>query len=104
MFRAFGYICEAHFFNPSVLIIGGRGPVLRTATIGDVMQTLQRFLTTELKVASRCRYAQYRGLPTTLRVKGMLVTGLIRSLREDKSSNPVRWVITVVVAKRTAAA
>ena len=87
-----------------MVTIGGRGPVLRTATIGDVMQTLQGFLTIDPKVVSRCRYAQYRGLPTTLRVKGMLVTGLVRSLREDKSSNPVRWVITVVVAKRSAAA
>ena len=104
MFRASGYICEAHFFNPSVLIIGGRGPVLRTATIGDVMQTLQTFQTTDLKVASHCRYAQYRGLPATLRVKGMRVTGLVRSLREDRSSNPVRWIITVVVAKRSIAA
>jgi hypothetical protein len=34
----------------------------------------------------------------------MLVTGLIHSLREDKSSNPVSWVITVVVAERSAAA
>jgi hypothetical protein len=68
------------------------------------MQTLQSFRTTDLKVVSRCRYAQYRGLPTTLRAKGMLVTGLVRSLREDKSSNPVGWVITVVVAKRRAAA
>jgi hypothetical protein len=87
-----------------VVTIGGRGPVLRTATIGEAMQTLQSFRTADPKVVSRCRYAQYRGLPTTLRVKEMLVTGLVRSLKEDKSCNPVRWVITVVVAKRSAAA
>jgi hypothetical protein len=34
----------------------------------------------------------------------MLVTGLLYSLREDKSSNPVRWIITVVVATRSIAA
>ena len=65
---------------------------------------MQTFETTDLKVVTRCRYAQYRGLKATLRVKGMVVTGLVRSLREDKSSNPVRWIITLVVAKRSVAA
>jgi hypothetical protein len=68
------------------------------------MQTFQTFQTTDIKVVSRCRYAQYRGLKATLRVKGMVVTGLVHSLREDKSSNPARWIITVVVAKRSVAA
>jgi hypothetical protein len=65
---------------------------------------MQTFETTDLKVVTRCRYAQYRGLKATLRVKGMVITGLVRSLREDKSSNPMRWIITLVVAKRSAAA
>jgi hypothetical protein len=65
---------------------------------------MQTFQTTDLKVVTRCRYAQYRGLKATLRVKGMVVTGLVHSLREDKSSNPVRWIITVVVAKQSVAA
>ena len=65
---------------------------------------MQTFETTDLKVLTRCRYAQYRGLKATLRVKGMVITGLVRSLREDKSSNPMRWIITLVVAKRSAAA
>jgi len=65
---------------------------------------MQTFQTTDLKVVTRCRYAQYRGLKATLRVKGMVITGLVRSLREDKSSNPVRWIITLVVAKRSVAA
>jgi hypothetical protein len=65
---------------------------------------MQTFETTDLKVVTRCRYAQYRGLKATLRVKGMVVTGLVRSLREDKSSNPERWIITLVVAKRSVAA
>jgi hypothetical protein len=68
------------------------------------MQTFQTFQTTDLKVVTRCRYAQYRGLKATLRVKGMVVTGLVRSLRDDKSSNPARWIITLVVAKRSVAA
>jgi hypothetical protein len=65
---------------------------------------MQTFETTDLKVVTRCRYAQYRGLKATLRVKGIVVTGLVRSLREDKSSNPVRWIITLAVAKRSVAA
>jgi len=65
---------------------------------------MQTFQTTDLKVVTRCRYAQYRGLKATLRVKGMVVTGLVRSLSEDKSSNPVRWIITLADAKRSVAA
>jgi hypothetical protein len=65
---------------------------------------MQTFQTTDLKVVTRCRYAQYRGLKATLRVEGVVVMGLVRSLREDKSSNPVRWIITLVVAKRNVAA
>ena len=34
----------------------------------------------------------------------MLVTGLVRSLREDKSSDRARWIITLIVAKRGVAA
>ena len=65
---------------------------------------MQTFQTTDLKVVTRCRYAQYRGLKAKLRVKGTVVTGLVCSLREDKSSNPMRWIITLVVAKRSVAA
>jgi hypothetical protein len=65
---------------------------------------MQTFQTTDAKVVTRCRYAQIRGLRTTLRVKGMLVTGLVHSLREDRPSQPVRWIITLAVAKRTLAA
>ena len=68
------------------------------------MQTFQTFKTTHRKVVSRCRYAQIRGLATTLQVKGMLVTGLVHSLRQDKPSQPGRWIITLAVAKRSVAA
>jgi len=34
----------------------------------------------------------------------MLVTGLVRSLREDNSSDRARWIITLIVAKREVAA
>jgi hypothetical protein len=92
------------FFNPLVVTICSRGPVSRTATMGDGMQTFQSFRATDLKVVSRCRYAQIRGLPTTLRIKDTLVTGLVHSLKEDTSSNPVSFLITLLIAKRSAAA
>jgi hypothetical protein len=54
------------------------------------------FETTDPKLARRCRYAQHRGNRATLTVKGSAVTGLIRSVMEVRSSNPLRWIITVV--------
>jgi hypothetical protein len=57
---------------------------------------MQTFETTDPKVARRCRYDQHRGQKTTLTVRGSLVTGLVRSVMEVKSSNPTRWIVTVV--------
>ncbi len=55
------------------------------------------FETTNAKVARRCRYDQHRGQKTTVTVDGSLVTGLVRSVMEVKSSsNPTRWLVTVV--------
>jgi hypothetical protein len=65
---------------------------------------MQMFETTDRKVVTRCRYAHYRGLKVTLRVEGMVVTGLVRSVQEVKSSDPVRWIIALVIAKRGVAA
>ncbi|TFV41292.1 hypothetical protein E4K65_37170 [Bradyrhizobium niftali] len=64
------------------------------------MQTLE---TTNPKVARRCRYDQHRGQKTTLKIRGSLVTGLVRSVMEVKSpSNPTRWIITVLAKPRIA--
>jgi hypothetical protein len=57
---------------------------------------MQTFETTDPKVARRCRYDQHRGQKTTLTVRGSIVTGLVRSVMEVKSSNPARWIVTVV--------
>ena len=57
---------------------------------------MQMFETTDPKLARRCRYAQYRNEKTTLTIKGSPVTGLVCSVREDRSSPPARWVVTVV--------
>jgi hypothetical protein len=61
------------------------------------------FETTDPKVARRCRYDQHRGQKTTLTVKGLLVTGLVRSVMEVKSANATRWIVTVVAKASIAA-
>jgi len=57
---------------------------------------MQTFETTDLKLARRCRYPQYRGEKTTLTVKGLPVTGMVRSVLEDSTSTPTRWIVSVV--------
>ena len=57
------------------------------------MQTIE--ITDPLE-ARRCRYAQYRGERATLILNGLPVTGMVRSVKEDKSSTPTRWTVTVV--------
>jgi hypothetical protein len=53
--------------------------------------------------ARRCRFAQYRGLKATVMLNGMPVTGMVRSVMEVKSSNPMRWTVTVVPKQGMAA-
>jgi hypothetical protein len=52
--------------------------------------------TTDPKEARRARLAQLQGHKATLTLMGSTVTGLVRSVREDASSIPPRWVVTVV--------
>jgi hypothetical protein len=61
------------------------------------------FETTNPKVARRCRYDQHRGQKTAVTVEGSLVTGMVRSVMEVESSNPMRWIITVVAKPSIAA-
>ncbi|SHG81157.1 hypothetical protein SAMN05443248_2738 [Bradyrhizobium erythrophlei] len=53
--------------------------------------------------ARRCRYAQYRGQKATVMLKGLPVTGMVRSVMEVKSSKPTRWTVTVVPKQGIAA-
>jgi hypothetical protein len=53
--------------------------------------------------ARRVRYAQYRGAKTTLILNGLRVTGMVRSVMEVKSSNPTRWIVSVVPKQGIAA-
>ena len=53
--------------------------------------------------ARRCRFAQYKGQKATVMLNGMPVTGMVRSVMEVKSSNPMRWTVTVVPKQGIAA-
>jgi hypothetical protein len=64
---------------------------------------MRTFETANAKVARRCRYDQHRGQRTTVTVEGSPVTGLVRSVMEVKSSNPTRWIITVIAIPSIAA-
>jgi hypothetical protein len=64
------------------------------------MQTIE--ITNPIE-ARRCRYAQYWGEKATLMLNGLPVTGMVRSVREDTSSTPMRWVVSVVPKQGIAA-
>jgi hypothetical protein len=63
---------------------------------------LQAFEIADRKIVSRCRYAQYRGEKIALSQEGMLVTGLVHSLRQHEAGR--HWIITLVISKRSLAA
>jgi hypothetical protein len=53
--------------------------------------------------ARRCRYAQYRGERASFMLNGLPVTGMVRSVKEDRSSIPTRWIVSVVPKQGIAA-
>jgi hypothetical protein len=61
--------------------------------LANMMQQIETFDPVE---ARRSRYAQYRGQVAKLTFGQSIVKGVVRSVREDSSSTPVRWLITVV--------
>jgi hypothetical protein len=77
-----------------------RGTVTRTATLAVSMQ---KFETIDPKLARRCRYALHRGEKARLTIEGIAVSGIVRSVFEDKTSNPRRWIVTVVLKPLAAA-
>ncbi len=56
---------------------------------------MQKFETTDPKLARLCRFAQFRGEKTTIIIEGRRVTGMVRAVFEDKSTTPTRWFVTV---------
>jgi hypothetical protein len=57
------------------------------------MQTIE---ITDPIEARRGRYAKYRGEKATVMLSGLPVTVMGRSVMEVKSSDPPRWVVSVV--------
>jgi hypothetical protein len=64
---------------------------------------MQAIVITDPIEARRCRYGQYRGEKATVILNGLLVTGMVRSVMEVKSSDPIRWTVTVVPKQGIAA-
>jgi hypothetical protein len=54
------------------------------------------FDTTDQTEVRRFRIAQLNGRATTVRSGGATIVGHVRSLLENKSSNPSRWTIAIV--------
>jgi hypothetical protein len=64
---------------------------------------MQNIEITDPVEARRVRYAQYRGEKATVMLNGLRVTGMVRSVMEVKSSNPTRWIVSVVPKQGIAA-
>jgi hypothetical protein len=56
---------------------------------------MQSIEITDPSEARRSRFAQYRGQKATVTLNGRPVTGMIRSVKELKSDNSMRWLVTV---------
>jgi hypothetical protein len=64
------------------------------------MQTIE---ITDPIEAQRGRRTQYRGQKATVMLNGLPVTGMVRSVMEIKSSDPTRWIVSVVPKQGIAA-
>jgi hypothetical protein len=60
-----------------------------------------RALRARKKYFDRLRILQRRGEFGT--IEGLLVTGMVRSVLEDRSSTPTRWIVTVAARSLAAA-
>jgi hypothetical protein len=61
---------------------------------------VQQIQTSDPVEARRSRYAQYRGQIATLTFGLATVRGRVQSVKEDDSSTPVRWLVTIDSHKR----
>ena len=57
------------------------------------MQTVETSSSVE---AQRCRLAQYSGRTVELNLNGSKILGTVRSVQEDRSRSPQRWIVTIV--------
>jgi hypothetical protein len=69
----------------------------------QLVKAMQSIQTTDPKEARRARLAQFQGHKATLTLMGSTVTGLVRSVKEDATSMPRRWTVTVVGMQAVAA-
>ncbi|TMJ49954.1 MAG: hypothetical protein E6G85_19810 [Alphaproteobacteria bacterium] len=58
-----------------------------------MVQTVE---TSSSREARRCRYAQYNGRAAELSLNGSRFFGMVRSVQEDRSCSPQRWIVTIV--------
>jgi len=64
---------------------------------------MQKFETTDPVEARRARIAQYRGQKARLTLMGSTLTGYVRSVLEDRSSSPTRWIVTLIAVQNVTA-
>jgi len=57
---------------------------------------VQTVETSSFREVTRCRRAQYSGRATELNLNGSRFFGIVRSVQEDRSSIPRRWIVTIV--------
>jgi hypothetical protein len=57
---------------------------------------MQMLETTDVKEARRSRIAQFSGRAATLKVGGSSITGVVRAVKEDKTGETPRWIVTVL--------
>ncbi|MBV8925977.1 MAG: hypothetical protein JOZ74_11475 [Bradyrhizobium sp.] len=60
--------------------------------------------TADQKEVRRFRIAQFNGRAASVRAGETVVTGMVRSVQENSSSVPTRWVITLIPAPAKAKA
>ena len=61
------------------------------------------FETADQKEVRRFRIAQFNGRTATFRSNGSTVTGMVRSIVENKSASPAVWVVTLIPSPPRAA-
>jgi hypothetical protein len=61
------------------------------------------FETSDQKEVRRFRIAQFNGRSATFRSNGSTVTGMVRSIVENKAASPAVWVVTLIPSPSRAA-
>jgi hypothetical protein len=62
---------------------------------------MQKIATSDSIEAQRCRRAQYSGQPTALTLSGSKISGFVQSVKEDRSGEAPRWIVTIIPKRET---